>query len=221
MFSNKERKLERLHSELDDTLSVNSYNLVLGGCVLYGILMNIITVLLFSPIIIEMNPIIIIIGYLISCILGTIITRSSNPIVSFVGYNLIAVPIGILLSVCLPSSAFNDIIFSISLTGIIVLVMIFLSTMFPSFFSKLGRTLCISLLCIIIVELISILLGFRGTIFDYIIVGIFSLYVGYDWYKAQMYPKTLDNAIDSAMDIYLDIINLFIRILSIISRKDD
>lgn len=221
MFSNKKRKLERLNSNLNDTLTPQIYNLILGGCVLYGILMNIIMVTCCSGLFLGMNPLIIIIGYIVSCIVGTLITRSSNPIISFVGYNLIVVPIGVLLSVCLPFQAMNDIILSIVLVGIIVLLMIGLSTMFPRFFAKLGTTLLISLLCIIVVELVSVLLGFTGVIFDYIIVAIFSLYVGYDWHRAQMYPKTIDNAIDSAMDIYLDVINLFMRILSILSRNDD
>ena len=49
---------------------------------------------------------------------------------------------------------------------------------------------------------------------------IFSLYIGYDWYRAQAYPKTLDNAVDSAIDLYIDIVNLFLRILALMSRDD-
>ena len=52
-------------------------------------------------------------------------------------------------------------------------------------------------------------------------VLIFSGYVGYDWSKAQIFPKTLDNAIDSAADIYVDIVNLFIRILRIMGKKNN
>ena len=54
---------------------------------------------------------------------------------------------------------------------------------------------------------------------DYVVVLLFCGYVGFDWARAQQYPKTLDNAIDCAADIYVDIINLFIRILSIIARS--
>ncbi|MCR5192464.1 MAG: Bax inhibitor-1 family protein, partial [Bacteroidales bacterium] len=49
---------------------------------------------------------------------------------------------------------------------------------------------------------------------------LFSGYIGYDVAKSQAYPKTLDNAVDSALDIYLDIINLFIRLLSILGRRE-
>ena len=61
----------------------------------------------------------------------------------------------------------------------------------------------------------------RLGVMDYIMVLIFSGYVGYDWSKAQIFPKTLDNAIDSAADIYVDIVNLFIRILRIMGKKNN
>lgn len=51
--------------------------------------------------------------------------------------------------------------------------------------------------------------------------AIFSLYIGYDWVKAQMYVKTVDNAVDSALDIYLDIINLFLQLLRILGSKNN
>ena len=50
---------------------------------------------------------------------------------------------------------------------------------------------------------------------------IFCGYIGLDWNRAQMYPKTVDNAIDSAADIYLDVVNLFVRILSITGKRRD
>ena len=48
---------------------------------------------------------------------------------------------------------------------------------------------------------------------------IFSLYIGFDWSRAQVMSKTLDNAVDAAVQIYLDIINLFIRLLKIMGKK--
>ena len=62
-------------------------------------------------------------------------------------------------------------------------------------------------------------MGVHTTIFDFIVVIIFCGYIGYDWARAQEYNPTLDNAIDSAADIYVDVINLFVRILSIIGKR--
>jgi FtsH-binding integral membrane protein len=97
-----------------------------------------------------------------------------------------------------------------------------ISTIFPQFFLSLGRVLLFALLGSLAVELIGgLIFRLNLGIMDYVMVVIFGGYIGYDWAKAQVYPKTLDNAIDSAADIYVDIINLFIRILSIVGKKND
>jgi len=83
-----------------------------------------------------------------------------------------------------------------------------------------GTTLFAALAITLIAEVATIFITHSDPIaFDYIFVVIFSLYIGYDWQKAQAYPPTLDNAVDSAADIYVDIVNLFIRILSILGRE--
>ena len=85
----------------------------------------------------------------------------------------------------------------------------------------MGRTLFIALLVGIVAELVAtFLFHYTGAAFDWIFVILFSAYIGYDVAKSQIYPKTVDNAVDCALDIYLDIINIFIRLLAILSRKD-
>jgi len=60
----------------------------------------------------------------------------------------------------------------------------------------------------------------RLGIIDYIGAGLFSLYIGYDMYRANHVAKTLDNAIDISIDLYLDIVNLFLFVLRILGKKD-
>ena len=76
------------------------------------------------------------------------------------------------------------------------------------------------LIGLVICEVILLILGFSQEISDWIAAGLFSLYIGYDVWRSQQFPKTVDNAVDSALDIYLDIANLFIRILSIMGRRN-
>lgn len=214
-----DRKLERLNSGLPDTLSANTYNLVIGGCLLYGFIVNALIVWLCGDLFMNMNYIVFLIGYFVLAFAGIFISsKSQNPAISFLGYNLVVVPIGAVLSVCLPGYAFKEILLAIIITGAVVGIMTVLASTQPQLFSKMGVSLFIALLVAIFGELIAMLLGYSGNIFNWIFVIIFSLYIGYDWHKAQMYPKTLDNAVDSALDLYLDIINLFIRLLDIIKR---
>lgn len=219
MFDNSERKQERLNSGLPDFITTNTYNLIIGLVVLYGFVVNAIMVATCSKFFAQMNPIVFLIAYFVLCFLGVFITNSSNPIASFIGYNFVVVPIGAVVSICVPQYSSDLVLSAIIVTGIVVAVMLILATAFPKVFEKMGSALLVALLISTVAELVSMLFGYGGDVFNWIFVVIFSLYIGYDWHKAQVYPKTLDNAVDSALDIYLDIINLFIRLLRIMGRK--
>jgi FtsH-binding integral membrane protein len=70
------------------------------------------------------------------------------------------------------------------------------------------------------VQLALMLFGMQTpSLLDGLFVLIFSGYIGYDWARANQLPKTLDNAIDASAALYLDIVNLFLRILRLLSRR--
>ncbi len=109
---------------------------------------------------------------------------------------------------------------AIRITALVTLGMMLLGTLFPRFFSSIASALTIALLLVIVVELVEVfILGIHHGVIDWIVVLIFCGYVGVDWGRANQIPKTLDNAIDSAAALYMDIINLFLRILRILGRK--
>lgn len=220
MFDNAERKMMRLNSRVSDEVSASVYNLIIGATLAYGLILNAVIVMNFSEVFMRMNPWVLIIGYFVSCIAGIFIANGSdNPVVSFIGYNLVVLPIGALLSVSVPTYYVEDIISAAMVTGIIVSVMTILATVMPNLFVGMGRTLFISLTLGLVAQIIAMLFGYSGNLFNWFFVIIFTLYVGYDWTKAQSYPKTIDNAVDSSLDIYLDIINLFIRLLAIMGNS--
>ena len=197
-----------------NTISRSKYNLIIGATLLYGFIMNLILVLVAGPTVAAMNPVALIIGYFVAVIIGAIITnKSENPWISFLGYNLICVPIGLLLSIVLPEYALEDIIVAIICTIVVTVAMMTIAAASPRLFEGLGPTLFIALIIGIVAELIATLLGYDGNLFSWLFIVIFSGYIGYDWYKASSQPSTVDNAVDSAVELYLDIINLFIRLL--------
>ena len=222
MFNGRERKMARMSSGIRDTLNGNVYNGIIGFVLLWGFIVNVCIVHFCSDIFMAMNPATLIVGYLIFGIIGIVMAvKSDNPFISFIGYNLVVVPIGAVLSVALQEYSSIDIKSAFLATAGITGVMMIASTAFPKFFAGMGRTLFFSLLLGFIAEVVCMLFGIVTPIFNWLFVIIFSLYIGYDWYKAQSYPKTVDNAVDSALDIYLDIINLFIRLLEIFGKSDD
>ncbi len=219
----KKFKLERLTHTEGIQLSENAYNLTIGAVLVWGFLIDFLMARFLTPYIINVNYIVILGVYLVSSIAGiSLVFKSRKPAVSFVGFTVLAAGMGLILTFFLTAYTASTIYSAFLMTGIVTVIMMLAGMFFPSFFMSIGRTLIMALLACIAVEVIGGLifrlpLGFV----DYIVVLIFAGYIGYDWARAQAYPRTLDNAIDSAADIYVDIINIFIRILSIMGKKND
>lgn len=224
VFAN--RKAERLESGLPDTLSARNYNLALCGTLTYGLVVNALMVyFLYGPLQ-QMASMLgwlgMLLVYLVPTIAGIIIAnRSTRPLVSFLGYNLVVLPIGLMLALVVPGLPAGLVVKAMGLTAMVTLTMTLLAVVRPQLFLGIGRTLFIALLVGLLAEVVAtFLLGYRGAMFDWLFVLLFSGYIGYDVARSQVYPKTLDNAIDCALDVYLDVINLFIRLLSILARRD-
>ena len=220
------RKEERLNSGVGDQISVRRYNAVMLLTLLWGFLVNTVMVYYFAIPIMRLlsgvSPLWIFIGYFVLAIAGIAISaRSTNPWISFLGYNLLVLPIGVLLCLILPGIPVAIVTKALLLTGIVTATMTLLGLVAPNIFLGMGRTLFIALIVGILAELVAtFLFHYTGTAFDWLFVVLFSGYIGYDVAKSQIYPKTVDNAVDCALDIYLDIINIFIRLLALLSRKE-
>ncbi|MCQ2497147.1 MAG: Bax inhibitor-1 family protein [Lachnospiraceae bacterium] len=220
--SRKEKRLLQYVSE-GELIEQRAYNAVMCGVVVYGLLFNYLLCKFVHVDFEVVNPVIFLIGYFVLCVAGTIMsTKSQNPIISFCGYNLVVVPVGLVLSISVQAYGGVDadiVEKAFLLTLLITAGMTAFSILKPELFKSMGKVLFIALLCLMLVGFISYFFIGLYTIYLYLGVALFSLYIGYDIYKSQQYAPTVDNAIDSALDIYLDIVNLFIRILQILARS--
>ena len=92
---------------------------------------------------------------------------------------------------------------------------------FPKLFERIGGALGAVLGGLILCEILLLIFRVEQQVTCWIAAALFSLYLGYDFYRSQQYPKTVKNAVASAMDIYMDLANLFIRLLSILGNRRD
>lgn len=204
-------------------LSRGVYNLIIGLVLCWGFLVNATMVKNIPVETIEaIHPLAFIIGYFASCCFGVILfSKSDNPAISFVGYNFVVVPFGFIINLIVSRYDTALVYEAIRITGIVTFTMMLLGSVFPAFFQRIHRALGFALITVIIVELVEMFIfGIHHGIIDWIVVVIFCGYIGYDWGRANAIPKTVDNAVDSAAALYIDIINLFIRILRIIGRRN-
>lgn len=185
------------------------YNLIIGLVLLYGFIMNVIIVEAMMPLVPQINVGVLCLGYLIVGIIGVLmVTGSDSTFMVFIGYNLICLPSGLVLAVILKDQTVFSVLSALYGTVIITAIMMLLATVFPSLFRGLGVSLLISLAVGIMVSLFI-----SGSQLDWIFVILFALYIGYDWTMAQEDEPKLSNAIMHAANLYLDIVNLFTRML--------
>lgn len=217
----KEYKLERMNSYAGTKVTERSYNMTIGLTLLWGVLINVVMSVFFTYQILSLNYLLVLVIYFVGTIgCSILVHKSDNPAVSFAGFTGMAVSMGLLLTFYVTAFTAHSVSYAFIATALVTVIMVILSMLYPAFFQNLGRTLFISLLACIIIQVAGMfLLGLPMTLIDYAVALIFCGYIGLDWCRAQRYPKTLDNAIDCAADIYLDVVNLFIRILAITGKR--
>jgi FtsH-binding integral membrane protein len=199
-------------------ISASLYNLIIGAVLLWGFFVTVVVQHQFQHVAYGWP---LFIGYFLCTLLGMWIARSTNPVISFLGYHFVVVPTGVILGPLINSLSPQVLQNTLILTGGVTFGMMGCGTLFPQVFSRIGKALFISLILLVVMSLLEVFIFHRGfTIVDYIAAGIFSLYIAYDYARAQMIPKTFDNAIDVCIALYMDVINLFIRIASILSRRN-
>ena len=210
----------------EDTSSRGAYNLAIGLTVLAGCAVNYLMSVFFSDQLfkfMQTSPWIVLILYFVGSIAGIfIVNKTQNPVTGILGFGLLAVSMGMVLTAYISfyteASVTTAFLITMGITGVMTLA----ASVFPAFFASLGKGLGIMLLITIIGELVfSLILRKNLGIFDYIVIFIFCGYIGFDWTRAQQRPATIVNAIRSAAAIYVDIVNIFIRILSIMGKRRD
>ena len=201
-------------------MSVRKYNLLIGLMLFWGFFVNAVTCALFKDVFLNMNVLLLITGYLVSIIAGICMSvYSDNSVISFIGYNLVVLPMGAVLSVVLNGYDVDIVLKTSISTASVTLLMMFVSMIYRDFFMSLGRTLFTCLVGVVIIEFLMILFGL-GTPkwWDFLIALIFCGYIGHDWCDAQSKYRSVDNAVDSVVELYLDVVNMFVRILDILDK---
>ncbi len=203
-------------------MSTRKYNLMIGAHLLYGLILTAVICSFMGRIFATTyisHPYIFSILFLLVSIGGSKLAHTESYGMSLLGYTIVVLGFGSLTASFVPFFALPLVIYAAIFTSILVVVMTVCAFVFPNAFQGLGRTLFFSLLGLIVTELIAMLIGFSSDIFSLVGLFIFALYVGYDWSKGQQYPKLASYAVITAMELYMDVINIFIRILSLMGRR--
>lgn len=150
---------------------------------------------------------------------------SSNPALSAIGVSGMSFALGLMIGPLVALYTGIVVLEALVTTAIIMVVMSVAGILYPKVFEGFGPFLLGGLTLLIVAQFAQIafiMLGFEQAIDMPLLVwagvGIFTLFVAYDWAKALELPYTLDNAIDASGGLILDAVNLFIRLLEIYAK---
>lgn len=167
-------------------------------------------------------------GVLIAAIAGSLIANASdNPVVSCFGFALVAGPFGLMLGPLVAQYTTASVLRVLALTVIMTLVLGVIGAVTPKDLSGwanwLFGGLMILLLGLFAVPLMSLIgLPVEGamTLLDWAGLVLFGAFVIFDLNRAMRVPYTIDNAIDCALAVFVDMVNIFIRLLSIMGNSN-
>ncbi len=139
---------------------------------------------------------------------------------SLAGYTVFSLTFGVTVSLVLERYSIGTITYAFGITACISGIFLVAGVTFPEFFSRIGGILCLGLIATIVVEFVAVVFFHASqTIFDYIVIVLFCGFLGYDSYLMSSDRPTVPNAIFHASNIYLDIVNILLRVLDILDNR--
>lgn len=149
-----------------------------------------------------------------------------QPLTAKILFGLYSFVTGLTFSTIFIAYRIDSIVIVFGITSLMFAIMALVGTFTNIDLTKLGTILFMGLIGIIIASIINVFLGSQTFDLEITIIGIiiFTLYIAYDIQKVKYIAETLEEdkaAILCAFELYLDFINLFIKLLRIFGKSKD
>lgn len=151
---------------------------------------------------------------------------SDKPIISLMGFALIAIPFGLFLGPIVAAYTTASVFKVFFLTSLMVSILGIIGGVIPDSLESWGSWLFGGLIMLLgglfivpIGAMFGLDMGGAMTLLDWAGLLIFGGLVLYDVNRAMRLVYTMDNAIDAAVAVYLDWLNIFIRLLSLTGQR--
>lgn len=209
-------------------LSLRGYGLALSGLVFLGFVVmgacaNLFSDVRFLMIVLD-NYLPLTIGSFVVAIVGIVMmgrARASQSVVlAGVGYAIFVLSFGFASSTALIGYTGETISSAFLATAGITATFACLGVAFPRIFERIQGGLFAALLGLIVVEIVMMFMGVDQSWIDFAVIVVFCGFIAYDFHRAMEDEPTLVNAIFNACNLFLDIINVFLRVLSIFGRRN-
>lgn len=164
----------------------------------------------------------------IAAIAGVAIAqKNDDPLISIGGYLLITVAFGAITGPVVALYTPASVARILFLTTAVVIGLGIAGAILPKSLENWWSWLFGGLLILLAGQILLPLAAYLGvpignamTLWDWAGVVLFSGLIVFDLNRAMRIPCTMNNAIDAAVEVYLDFINLFLRLLSLLGEAD-
>lgn len=209
-------------------LSRRAYNLIMGGLVTLGFaIVGASGLIATSPgflMAVYENYLAVMLGSVVASFVGIGVLSAGMKREGFgmalAGYALVVCSMGFTTGLILPFYDLPTIANAFVGTMLIAALFTLLGSTFPAFFARIQSTILFAMLALLVVSTVTALMGMDMGWLDYAVILVFCGFIGWDTYRAQQCEPTVKMAIFNAVQIWLDLVNVFIRILSILGDRD-
>jgi FtsH-binding integral membrane protein len=168
-------------------------------------------------------------GLFVVALIGCFVAVIDFPPLKIIGLTMISGGLGLISGPYIGHFKLASVVEIAAATVMLTLILGAIGTLIPKSLSNWGTTLLTLLVALILMQILLPLAyslmglpmaGLRNAL-DWLGVILFSAYIVYDFNRAQELQKTVSNAMDCGVSVFLDIANLFIRLLSIFGQSSD
>jgi FtsH-binding integral membrane protein len=162
-------------------------------------------------------------------LIGCYVSTTDFPPIKIFGLTMIAGGLG---AICGPFIGHFKVASVAEIAGATVFITVVLGAigwLWPTSLKSWGLSLLVLLIVLILMQIfIPIIYAAMGLpltgvlrLLDWVGIILFSAWVIFDFNRAQELPKTIDNAMDCGVSVFLDVANIFIRLLALFGVKVD
>ncbi len=210
-----------------DELSVRRYIASISFFTIYGLVIS--TLVAYMTMKWNLSFILIIVLGLVVPFIGIQIALDTDKwYLSLFGYTLVVLGLSAIMGPFVNHYASGTVIAAFMATCAVSIVLSIAGILYPRSLESLGGYLLGGLLSLIFVRIGQLILVSLGmyqygfiSVVEYGAAILFSLYIVYDWNRGLRMARTSNNAVKTALGIYLDIINLFISLLRLMGNEDE
>jgi FtsH-binding integral membrane protein len=159
---------------------------------------------------------------------GVFLSKADSPVLSLIGGVACAVGLGLYSGPYIASYKIGSIVNVAAYTAGITLCMTVAASVFRNALAGIGGALFGALTMLVFSDFVALFMAMMGfnvapavTFLDCFAVVLFSIYIAYDMMLLDTEARTADDAIDMSVHVFLDIINIFLSLLSLLGDKDD